>query len=86
MRHAVCLVLLVPILALATEVARPGTVIAPGVPLQAVTVLPSDGGAGQSGPQSALARAARPGSPSAPLIRSVAPPMTTKRTARHTEC
>ena len=49
MRHAVCLVLLVSILALATGATSPGTVVAPGVSLQAVTVLPSDGGAGQSG-------------------------------------
>lgn len=54
MRHVVCLSLLVPILALATGVTRPGTVVAPGVSLQVVTVLPSDGGAGQSGPRAGL--------------------------------
>jgi len=53
-RSVVCLVLLVPILALAAGATRPGTVVAPGVSLQAVTSLPGDGGAGQSGPSAAL--------------------------------
>jgi hypothetical protein len=61
MRHTVCLSLLVPILALAAGASRPGVVVAPGVSLQAVTVIATDEGVGQSGPRATLgpSRAAR---------------------------
>jgi hypothetical protein len=51
MRHVVCVVLLVPILALAAGTPTPGTVVAPGVSPRVVNVLPNDGGAGPTGPQ-----------------------------------
>jgi len=54
MRNVLCLALLVPVLALAAGTTPPGTVVAPGVSLQAVTALASDGKAGPSSAQFAL--------------------------------
>lgn len=52
MRNVLCFALLVPILALAAGTTQPGTVVKPGVSLQALTTLPVDGKAGPSSPQS----------------------------------
>lgn len=52
MRHVVCVVLLVPIAALAAGAATQGTVVAPGVSLRVVTGLPEEGRGGQPGSQS----------------------------------
>jgi hypothetical protein len=61
MRHAVCLALLAPIVALAAGAVDPRPVVAPGVSLKVVNTPVGDGASGPPGPQSRLepARPAR---------------------------